>query len=732
MDPTIAPDTNRMKIATAEITTKSSREHDRYRMEIDDDHMRHIMDMMSDMYENPVKAVIREYSTNALDSHRAAGNTDPVRITLPTALKPNLKIQDWGLGLDLDGLINVYRKYGASTKRDSNDQVGGFGIGAKSAFTVADQYTVIGVKNGVRTSVLFTRNDDGDADMRVLGQKNVDEPNGVTVNIPIADNHPAYVREAAEIFSHWDPSTYDCPGVEIPYIYQNCIHVSDTVTLLESNYANRTHHNRSLHSRGQSGIILRNGETPYPLSPSLLKNLEYDSSWHIVCRQNPVVINLPIGSVDLAPSREGLRESKRTIKAVQAALDQGLEDVKLYLLKQLDEADTEAEAILCYIKKFNIMQIIGDKPTYRGKEFPVYPDPSIPVDERARSALHNPEVYWCGIYSRPHAVKFILVEADIDDLEQPPLEHKELSAEEYTLTKGEFIRACSSWHGRDVICRLDPEHDEVNSHGDGYYLAFAHQAENDPVIQALTCARVDYLSLQNSLRKATSRTATGRVKNIDLPYRVMIGEGHEVMRNVTEMVAKGGKIFYQHGNNRPTTSVYSRLPKGSQLVLIPGHRQAESFLERLEKVGGNARPVEDAVKNIVLREVAALDEQSLLYLRGRVLPNAVRDTLDKLLVRDYVGTPEYEKSLRKAFPACPRGKSKQLRSLALLAKQYDIKLIRASDENLFKDFFKEYPALELAYLALANCDSKTHGKWKIFSAAQAAIRAQGAAIATEK
>jgi hypothetical protein len=703
-----------MKIATAEITTKSSREHDRYRMEIDQDHMRHIMDMMSDMYENPIKAVIREYATNALDSHRAAGVDKPIDIHLPTALAPNLKIKDQGLGLDLEGLTEVYRKYGASTKRDSNDQVGGFGIGAKSAFAVADQYTVVGIKDGIQTTALFTRNDEGDADMLVLGQKTVDAPNGVTVNIPIAENHPAYEREAKELFSHWDPALYNCVGVDIPYLYKDATIISEQLTLADRAPRRHMHHHGS--------IFLRTGEVIYDLSLSMRKHVTVDAGWSAVTNLHTVVINLPIGTVDLAPSREGLRESKRTIAAVQAALDGCMNDLKAHIQAKIDACVSEAEAIRYYIQNYALTQILTEL-NWKGLPLPICPDEAINLASYRRSyysGSFNKIKFWTDSYRRGSMPHFVVVDADRDDLDQPPLSHVSQTPEEYTLDRGVLARVENDHYGRMVLAKLAGH--EGNERIISYHLVFKHETKGDPVINALQCAEIEYNALKALLRRAKVPTGQ-KAKDLDLRYRVMIEPGTIVDRNVREMVEVGGRIVYQHGNNKPTTSVYERLPKGSQLVLIQSHRLAESFLSRLEQVEGVATPVEEVVKNIVNREVIALDQQSLRYLTGRILPNKVRDTLGDLLVRDSVGSTAYEKALRAAFPACPRGKSKELRSLALLAKQYDIKISAGRDENFFKDLFQEYPALNLAYIALeggTSVNSKNH----IITIAHHAIRKQ--------
>ena len=78
---------------------------------------------MIDLYSDPELAVIREYSTNAFDAHIEAGVTRPIEITTPTHLCPFFKVRDYGFGLDVEDIREIYSQYGASTKRESDDVV---------------------------------------------------------------------------------------------------------------------------------------------------------------------------------------------------------------------------------------------------------------------------------------------------------------------------------------------------------------------------------------------------------------------------------------------------------------------------------------------------------------------------------------------------------------------------------------------------------------------------------
>jgi recombination protein RecR len=60
------------------------------------------MGILSGLYADPIKAVIRELSVNANESHKASGNKSPIKVTFPSTSGPTFIIKDEGLGLDID------------------------------------------------------------------------------------------------------------------------------------------------------------------------------------------------------------------------------------------------------------------------------------------------------------------------------------------------------------------------------------------------------------------------------------------------------------------------------------------------------------------------------------------------------------------------------------------------------------------------------------------------------
>lgn len=280
-----------MLVNDTRVQSKGNLDAERISMGIDQASLAHIMDVLTNLYSDKALAIIREYSTNALDSHIAAGNPDPILVTMPTASNPTFVVQDFGLGLSYDDIVNIYSMYGASTKRSTNEQVGMLGLGCKSALTYTNQFTLDCVKDGERTIVSVSRSDDGTGGLDIIARSNTDLPDGVKVSIPVRYDY-SFMEKANRFFSYWDEGTVLVNGQQPARVQGNWI--ADDIVIVDGN--------------GNDCVVM--GNVAYPLSHN---DKIIGTSWG-----KHTVAFLPIGSVDFTPSRESLHYTNRTKSTIES------------------------------------------------------------------------------------------------------------------------------------------------------------------------------------------------------------------------------------------------------------------------------------------------------------------------------------------------------------------------------------------------------------------------------
>lgn len=280
---------------------------------IDASGMGHIMSILSNMYSNKSLAVLREYSANAWDAHIEAGTTHlPIEVALPSVLQPTLIIKDFGTGLSRDEIINVFGSYGTSTKRNTNDQVGALGIGSKAAFTLGQQFVVTGIKDGLKSVVLFALNEKNVGTMKVVHDSvPTQEPNGVMISLAVEDVE-SMQREAAVFFSKWKPGRVLVDGEQPESIFDSAQKINDVTHVI------------SEHS-GSVWVVM--GQIAYAVDQSLVRKVrdtfEDASTEHAVAndlaswyQKSAIFFDVEIGDVDIAPSRESLRDTARTVRTL--------------------------------------------------------------------------------------------------------------------------------------------------------------------------------------------------------------------------------------------------------------------------------------------------------------------------------------------------------------------------------------------------------------------------------
>jgi hypothetical protein len=320
--------------------------------------------LSSNLYADKITAVIRELSCNAWDSHVAAGKTNiPFEVHLPNMLEPYFSVQDYGLGLSHDQVMNIYTTYFESTKTHTNDLIGGLGLGSKSPFSYTNSFDVVSVYNGVCRNYAMFINEAGKPSVAFMGDSPTTAPNGVRVNMPVkSTDFKAFNVKAAQVFKWFShpPKVSGDSRFEIPTIKINLDIQGISWRLQESSY-----------SSYNSNAVALMGNVAYPLKTSVIK-----PKFHKLLEW-PLIIDFKIGELDISASREDLSYDSVTVQIIETKLAYIFNDLENRIQDKFKEADTlwEARLLMSVISKdrslsdiLYVMRRSGFKPMWRGQE----------------------------------------------------------------------------------------------------------------------------------------------------------------------------------------------------------------------------------------------------------------------------------------------------------------------------------------------------------------------------
>lgn len=280
--------------------------------------------LSSGLYANKIRAIIRELSCNAVDSHVAAGRSGtPFDVHLPNQLEPWFSIRDYGTGLTHEQVTNIYTTYFESTKTNSNDFIGALGLGSKSPFSYTDNFTVTAIKDGVKGIYSAFINDQGVPSIALMATEETTEPTGVEVKFSVNEYYDfsKFKDEARYVYTYFKlrPVVNGATNFE----FRNVSYETENIIPGVHAYAD---------SRGSIAVM---GNIAYPIQvPNAQENLG-NLTQLLNCG---LEMHFDIGELDFQASREGLSYIPETVDAIKRKL----ETVNVALTSVLA---TEADAI---------------------------------------------------------------------------------------------------------------------------------------------------------------------------------------------------------------------------------------------------------------------------------------------------------------------------------------------------------------------------------------------------
>jgi hypothetical protein len=296
------------------------------------------------LYSNKIRAVIRELSCNAYDSHVAAGKTEtPFDVHLPNALESYFAIRDYGVGLSDNEVTNIFTTFFESTKTGSNDFVGALGLGSKSPFSYTDNFTVTAIKNGIKGVYTAFINDYGVPSIALMAQEKSTDPSGVEIRFAVEKLH--------------DFNTF-CD--EAVYVYRTFKHrpvVSGSSRFKFSDFVYETSNIvPGVHSAKVYTSVAVMGNIGYPINiPDSDKSLNEGLRGLLHCG---LIIEFAIGELDFQASREGLSYIPQTINAIKSKLETLNQQLTVHVAAEADQIENLWERAYYLVQK-------GDKPLWQ-------------------------------------------------------------------------------------------------------------------------------------------------------------------------------------------------------------------------------------------------------------------------------------------------------------------------------------------------------------------------------
>ena len=346
-------------------TVKQSQDFKSYSFGIKKEGLSHIFNVLrNQLYSDKVLAVIREYSTNAIDAHTEVGKIDkPIEVTLPNRLSPYFKVRDFGRGLTEQEIGEVYAMYGESTKRGTNEQIGQLGLGSKSAFAYGDNFVINSFVKGVKTSYNAFIDDTQIGQICKLTSEKSNSKDGIEITIPVKEGDFNPFREKAlSLFSHFKVRP-NISGAD-----QENFYGEDIPALLSSEDWTL----RSFYDRNRSDSVAIMGNIAYPLSSSSL-DIDYRSPEYCLLNEVSTSIYFNIGDLEISASREALQYTDETKATILKKIKSIIKEIPVKISDNLKACKNLYQAKCIYGNLYShgglgssLKTIIGNELTWNG------------------------------------------------------------------------------------------------------------------------------------------------------------------------------------------------------------------------------------------------------------------------------------------------------------------------------------------------------------------------------
>ena len=318
-------------------------------------------DMLARQYSDPIKAILQELGANAADSHIRAGKEEvPFSVKLPNSLDPHLRIRDYGVGMTEDVVYDVYINYMKSDKTSTNSETGCFGIGSKTPLAYADQFNITTYNDGIMTMYALVKSEDGVPELNEFGSWDTQEDNGVEISFSVKeDDFNKFSNRAVEVYKYFNTRPQVSGNGDFAYPERKEIISGDTWRINKGGYSDNA--------------VVVMGNVAYPVD---IWQFDYDSKERHFLHNN-ITIEVPIGDLNVTPSREALEYTDHTLKGISKAINRVMSEIADSIGVRFAKADSwwQAKAIQREIvREIKGIGSIEELSMFHGRSLDDYPE----------------------------------------------------------------------------------------------------------------------------------------------------------------------------------------------------------------------------------------------------------------------------------------------------------------------------------------------------------------------
>jgi hypothetical protein len=310
------------------------------------------------MYQNKIGAVCREVISNSRDANRESNKEHiPVKVELThdkSYISDEYKISftDEGIGISPERMDNIFLRYGGSTKRETNDYTGGFGIGAKTPFAYTDEFFIDTVVNVAGDNVLFqyqaliTSDDIRESSKMILiNTEKTKQNTGTKITIPIQ-------QEDVEEFGNELIYTTLFWSVKPKFVGFNFENKKELKIVYEQNEFMFVKDNNFF---GDDSYIILIDEIPYVFDNKKLHEINDGLSKKFMIKNDNLkfILKFNTGEITVSGSREDVEYTKENITKIIQINNFIISEGEKMIKEKIEKASSYSEACKNASKIFN-------------------------------------------------------------------------------------------------------------------------------------------------------------------------------------------------------------------------------------------------------------------------------------------------------------------------------------------------------------------------------------------